>query len=157
VKGQTHKRVLEGHLQRELRRHPTEAETRLWHHLRRRQLRGCKFRRQHPFETFILDFVCLELGLVVELDGSQHLDSQRDSRRDQFLAEAGFTVMRFWNDSVLRDTEQVLEAIVNALDRRIALNHPHPSPPLEGEGDNSRNASNHPHPHPPLEGEGDEN
>jgi very-short-patch-repair endonuclease len=62
------------HFARKLRRDLTEAERRLWGHLRRRQLDGFKFRRQHPFGIYVCDFICLEARLIVELDGSQHLD-----------------------------------------------------------------------------------
>jgi very-short-patch-repair endonuclease len=123
VKGQTNSFVLEGRLQRTLRRNMTDAERLLWKRLRGCQIQGCKFRRQHPFNDFILDFVCLEAKLVVEVDGGQHNDSAKDALRDQALSNAGFRVMRFWNNQVLNAMEAVVEAIW------LELAKIHPSPP----------------------------
>jgi very-short-patch-repair endonuclease len=161
MRGQPHRGVLERKLQRQLRNAPTDAELRLWYHVRRRNLLGCKFRRQHPWEDYVLDFVCIERRVVIEVDGGQHAGSARDAQRDQRLQDAGFIVLRFWNDEVLTRTEDVLERILAALaGRGEQQNHPHPGPPLEGEGeqrDDSRRPSreNHPHPGPPFEGEGE--
>ena len=131
MKAQTAKDVLNSKLQRTLRCNATDAERKLWQGLCGRQLAGCKFRRQHPFERFIVDFVCLERKLVVEIDGSQHLDSiERDQTRDDSLAQAGFRTLRFWNNDVLSNTSTVLQVILDAL----GDTHPLPSPPLEGEG-----------------------
>ncbi len=129
MKGQTNSLVLNNKLQRALRRNPTDAEQALWKHLRGRQINGHKFRRQHPFGDFILDFVCLEAKLVIEIDGGQHMDSANDLARDKALIESGFQVLRFWNNQVLNEIDAVLAAIWNVL-----TPHPHPSPPLEGEG-----------------------
>jgi very-short-patch-repair endonuclease len=107
----------------------TEAEQMLWKQLRSRQINGHKFRRQHPFGDFILDFVCLEIKLVIEIDGSQHMESAKDQARDQSLAHAGFRVARFWNNQVLNELNSVVEAIWLMLEP-----HPHPNLPLEGEG-----------------------
>jgi very-short-patch-repair endonuclease len=91
---------------------------------------GFKFRRQHLFGKYILDFACLKAMLVVELDGGQHgLQERQDSIRTEYLRRAGFRVLRFWNDDVLHDTDAVAEAIWKEL-----MTHPHPNPPLEGEG-----------------------
>ena len=99
------------------RRHPTEAESTLWRHLRRRQLRGHRFRRQQPIGPYFADFICLQGRLIVELDGSQHLDNpEHDQRRDRYLKSQGFQVIRFTNDKVFTDMEAVLEAILNALE-----------------------------------------
>ena len=89
----------------------TDAENRLWQRLRGRQIAGFKFRRQHPFLDFVLDFVCLEMRLIVEVDGGQHQDSKRDGVRDQRLHESGFTVLRFWNNQVLQEIDAVVDAI----------------------------------------------
>ncbi len=134
MKGQTNHAILDGKLQRRLRKNMTDAETSLWHAINREQLEGCKFRRQHPFLDYVLDFVCLKRRLVVEVDGGQHLESRADGLRDKRLAEAGFRVLRFWNNDVLNNKEGVLEAIRAAL---LVQPHPHPNPPLEGEGVNS--------------------
>ena len=102
---------------RSLRTNATDAERILWRRLRRRQLAGFKFRRQHQVGLYICDFVCLEARLVVELDGSQHAENQAyDARRDHFLASAGFKVLRFWNNEVMARTEDVLETIYSSLD-----------------------------------------
>ena len=129
MKGQTNTFILNNKLQRALRRNLTDAEQLLWKRLRDRQFNGHKFRRQHPFGDFILDFVCLEARLVIEIDGGQHMDSEHDRTRDERLVQSGFQVMRFWNNQVLNELDSVLESIWNALEP-----HPHPSLPLQGEG-----------------------
>lgn len=100
---------------RQLRGRMTDAELRLWHGLRRKQVDGARFRRQHPIGCYIVDFVCLDQQLIVEVDGGQHLDSVRDVTRDQWLEAQGFRVLRFWNHDVLLRTREVLEAIWAAL------------------------------------------
>jgi very-short-patch-repair endonuclease len=126
MKGQTNRSIIDNALQRKLRSQMTDAEKRLWQRLRGRQMAGFKFRRQHPFMDFVLDFVCLETRLVVEVDGSQHQDNLRDRARDQRLHEAGFRVLRFWNNQVLEETDAVVEAIWAAL--RVESRDIHPSP-----------------------------
>ncbi len=100
---------------RELRHRLTDAESRVWWRIRSRQLAGFKFRRQHPVGPYIADFICLEAGLVIELDGGQHLDSASDARRDVWFERQGYRVLRFWNNEALVQTEAVLEAILKAL------------------------------------------
>src|SRR5262249_13892305 len=105
---------------RALRREQTDAESRLWQGLRARQIEHAKFRRQQPIGPFIADFCCLEHGLIVELDGSQHADADRarsDVRRTRFLAEHGYHVLRFWNGDVLKNTDAVVEQIATVLRR----------------------------------------
>jgi very-short-patch-repair endonuclease len=97
---------------RKLRSNMTDAEHRLWFHLRKRQLADLRFRRQHPIAGYIADFACLEARLVIELDGSQHLDSSSDAVREAAIRQAGFQILRFWNDDVLLRTQRVLEAIL---------------------------------------------
>jgi very-short-patch-repair endonuclease len=112
MKGQTNKAIYQGGLQRELRRNMTVAERKLWRLLRGRQMNGSKFRRQHPFEDYILDFVCLEEHLVVEVDGGQHQELiYEDDARTKLLEKAGFRVLRFWNHEVLQEFEAVSEKI----------------------------------------------
>ena len=130
-------------LARNLRNAPTQAEFLVWQKLRHKQIEGYRFRRQHPIGNFIVDFVCLEKSLVVEIDGGQHADSVSDHVRDARLQQKGFRVMRFWNSDVMGNLNGVLEAIWIALNERPA---PPPRPsPLEGEGDfavaNIRNGS----------------
>ncbi len=115
MKGQKNRSILTPALQKKLRTHMTDAETRLWQRLRARQNAGFKFRRQHPFLDFVLDFVCLERRLIVEVDGGQHQDCEADRARDRRLEEAGFFIMRFWNNQVLNDVQGVICAIELAL------------------------------------------
>lgn len=103
---------------RALRQASTTAEQLLWRHLRNRQLAGAKFRRQHPLGPYILDFVCLEHGLVVELDGGQHADLQAqayDQQRSAWLQQQGLRVLRFWNHEVVQQTNEVLARVLQAL------------------------------------------
>ncbi|MBI3919671.1 MAG: endonuclease domain-containing protein [Betaproteobacteria bacterium] len=116
MKGQTNKAILRPKLQRRLRKNMTDAEQRLWRSLQRKQMDGFKFRRQHPFGDYIIDFVCLTAMLAVEVDGGQHGERKlEDAARTECLERAGFRVLRFWNNEVLRDTEAVTEAIWSAL------------------------------------------
>lgn len=113
-------------LARNLRRKPTDAEHWLWQHLRLRQMAQFKFRRQHPIGQYIVDFICLEAGLIIEIDGGQHNEEKNnkaDVTRTQWLEKQGFTVLRFWNNEVLANITAVKETIWNVFD------HPHPSPP----------------------------
>jgi very-short-patch-repair endonuclease len=88
------------------------VEKLLWSRLRSKQLHGVKFRRQQPIENFIVDFVSFEKRIVIELDGGQHkMNKEKDNERDRFLAENGFTVLRFWDNDVSENLEGVLEAI----------------------------------------------
>ncbi len=98
-----------------MRRQMTDAEWALWEALRDRRLEGFKFRRQMPLHGFILDFVCLEARLIVEVDGAQHAESQGDQKRDAALAKQGFMTMRFWNDEVLQNADGVCLAILQEL------------------------------------------
>ncbi|WP_408952686.1 NAD+ synthase [Lysobacter sp. Hz 25] len=93
----------------------TDAERKLWFFLRNRVLMGCKFRRQHPIAPYVADFACLELGVIVEVDGGQHADRQADVVRSRCLRSHGYRVLRFWNNDVLTQTEAVLERIHAAL------------------------------------------
>jgi len=99
---------------RRLRRDQTEAEDCLWQWLRGSRLEGWKWRRQVPVGPFIVDFLCLEAALVVEVDGGVHAErAQRDARRDAHLRARGLTVLRFWNREVLADIDRVLRTILN--------------------------------------------
>jgi len=102
---------------RNLRHNQTDAETRLWWHLRNRNLAGFKFRRQHPVGPYITDFACLERMVIVELDGGQHAEQEEeDLVRSSFLEGEGFKVLRFWNHEVLTSIEAVLERILEVLE-----------------------------------------
>lgn len=97
---------------RNMRQAPTEAERLMWGALRSRRLDGLKFRRQVWIGAYIADFVCIEARLIVELDGSQHVEAGvYDSRRDTELANAGYRTLRFWNNDVTGNLVGVLDAI----------------------------------------------
>ena len=135
MEGQTNSRILEKKQLRALRNDATDAERQLWQHLRGRQLDNAKFRRQHPFGDYVLDFACLERKLAIELDGGQHASSREyDTVRSKNLEQAGFKVLRFWNHEVLEHASDVADAIYREL-LTCRQAHPHPGPPLEGEGD----------------------
>ncbi|MDB5621117.1 endonuclease domain-containing protein [Tardiphaga sp.] len=102
-------------LSRQLRANQTDAETKLWHRIRNRQVSGFKFVRQEPIGRYICDFVCREQCIVVEVDGGQHLESKRDEERDLYLTAQGYRVMRFWNNDVLSNIDGVLMVLDEAL------------------------------------------
>jgi len=108
---------------RNLRLNSTKAEARLWYRLRSRALNGHKFVRQEPIGPYIVDFVCREQRLVIEVDGGQHATDKRDAVRDQWLADHRYRVMRFWNNEILGNIDGVLEIIAAALP---AESPPHP-------------------------------
>ncbi|NWK73830.1 endonuclease domain-containing protein [Acinetobacter sp. SwsAc6] len=97
---------------RQLRSNSTDAENLMWQLLRAKRFMNLKFRRQHVIQSYIVDFYCHEIGLVIELDGSQHgLDDaiEYDAERTKFLEALGLTVVRYWNHDVLGQTDTVLE------------------------------------------------
>ena len=105
----------------------TDAEQRLWRHLRMHQMEGFKFRRQHPVDGYILDFACVELMLAIELDGGQHADAiEADGIRTQALNQAGWKVLRFWNNDVLANTEAVLLSIYSFIAESSPPSQPSP-------------------------------
>jgi very-short-patch-repair endonuclease len=115
---------------RALRRDETDAERLLWMMLRGRQVGGAKFRRQHQFGPFILNFFCAEHRLAIEVDGSQHFSDDgeaRDASRTAWLRRAEIRVLRFDNRQVLLETEGVLEAILRELGMDV-MPSPQPSP-----------------------------
>jgi len=118
------------HHSRHLRNNPTDVERLLWQHLRKKQMMGLKFRRQQPVDNYIVDFICLENKLIIEVDGGQHsLQKDGDGKRDAYLKKNGSKVLRFWNNEVLENMEGVLEKI-----RSHCLGHPplDPLPSREG-------------------------
>lgn len=111
---------------RQLRKNPSDAERLLWQKLRFWQVDGCKFRRQQCLGNFIVDFVCLEKRLIIEVDGGQHAEYlDYDAGRDAWLRKQGFVVLRFWNNDVLKNIGGVLEVIAKNLHNTPFLN---PSP-----------------------------
>jgi very-short-patch-repair endonuclease len=110
-----------------LRTRLTDAEQKLWQHIRSRQLMGFKFRRQAPIGKYIVDFVCFEQQLVVELDGGQHaVNLDYDRLRSEWLESQGFKVIRFWNHDVMSNIVGVKEVIA------LNLTTPHPDLPPQG-------------------------
>jgi very-short-patch-repair endonuclease len=125
------------HFAKHLRSASTDAECLLWRQLRNRHLSDFKFRRQRIIGPYIVDFVCLEKGLVVEIDGGQHAEQMKqDEIRTWFLQSQGFEVVRFWNNEVLENLEGVMETILSALRQA-----PHPNPLPKGEREKSRQLS----------------
>jgi very-short-patch-repair endonuclease len=112
---------------RNLRKRSTNAEKLLWKHLRSKQLEGLKFRRQQPSGNYVVDFVCFEKQIIIEVDGGQHsIEKGKDSKRDKWLGDQGFKVLRFWNNEVLGNINGVLEAL-----RMHCLSHPPLIPPIQ--------------------------
>src|SRR5215471_3024387 len=119
-----------------LRKKATEPKRILWRHLRNWNFAGYKFRRQHPFDDYVLDFYCPSAKLAIELDGGGHnyrAGQTRDRTRSQFLARHGATVLRFWNHQVRQELDSVVRAIWLALDER-QQDKPSPSSSPFGKG-----------------------
>ncbi len=96
----------------ELRREPTPAEQKLWAYLRGNKLNGVSFRRQHAIGNYIVDFCAIKQKLIIELDGSQHLEQEEyDLERTAYLESQGYKVVRFWNNDVINDINSVIRAI----------------------------------------------
>jgi very-short-patch-repair endonuclease len=115
-----------------LRKRASDTEQLLWRHLRAKRFGGLKFRRQQPIGTYIVDFVCFEQKIIVELDGGQHglpEEMNHDNKRDEWFEVQGYRVLRFWDNEVLKNTRGVLEVIW-----KHCLNHPplNPLPSREG-------------------------
>jgi very-short-patch-repair endonuclease len=127
------------HRARSLRRRPTDAEQKIWRVLRSMKPLGIHFRRQAPIGSYVADFAWLAGKLVVELDGGQHAESQReyDERRSAWLSSQGYRVLRFWNHDALQTPEVVGEAILAA----ARASAPPPTPPHKGEGSRASQAA----------------
>ncbi len=102
---------------RNLRKNLTDAEQKLWQKLRNKQINDHKFRRQFVLGNYIVDFICLDKRLIVEVDGGQHMDNvDYDSQRDEWLKSQNFKVLRFWNNQVFNEIDSVLAVIVKNLE-----------------------------------------
>jgi very-short-patch-repair endonuclease len=101
-----------------MRKDATTAENLLWQAIRNNQLGGLKFKRQLPILDYIVDFVCLRVRLIVELDGGQHADSIADKMRDERLCQAGFKTLRFWNDEIIGNLDGVCSQILYEWSKR---------------------------------------
>ena len=105
---------------KKLRQNQTDPEGLLWYYLRNKQLGGYKFRRQQPIDKYIVDFVCFEKNLIIELDGSQHNEEnniQYDKIRDNFLNNLGFKVLRFYNNEIFTNCFNILDFVLHKLTR----------------------------------------
>ena len=117
-----------------LRRDRTEAEDRLWQVVRNRQLGGYKFRFQASLYPYVVDLICIEARLIVELDGGQHSEA-KDARRTVFLESSGYRILRFWNSDVIENIDGVADtllAVLAAVSKKKTLTQP--SPAKAGEG-----------------------
>lgn len=100
----------------ELRREPTPAEAQLWKYLRSRTLHGTHFRRQYAIDKYIVDFCAPRTKLIIEVDGSQHVDQREyDLERTEFLKSKGYRVLRFWNNDILNNIQGVMSVILQAI------------------------------------------
>ena len=120
-----------------LRNNATDAERALWKLLRGDAINGLRFRRQLPIGTYIVDFVCFEARVIVEVDGGQHIGSGQDAQRDAWLKSEGFAVLRFWNNDVLQNIEGVRQVISEGTKLALASRYPFSGhdvllPPLDG-------------------------
>jgi very-short-patch-repair endonuclease len=124
-----------------LRQNMTDAERKLWSHVRNRQLLGFKFVRQKPVGPFIADFACREADLIIELDGGHHSESSKDLERTEELLQHGYSVLRFWNNDVLTNIDGVLAALAEHLQKApspgLGFAKPDLSPTGRGEERNS--------------------
>ncbi|MEW6109825.1 MAG: endonuclease domain-containing protein [Nitrospirota bacterium] len=101
-------------LAKNLRRQSTDTEQALWKYLRAKRMDGLKFKRQQPIGDYIVDFVCFERKIIIELDGGQHSQPEhmkRDKERNRWLESQGYEILRFWDNEVLKNTRGVLEVI----------------------------------------------
>ena len=107
---------------RQLRKHQTDAEKLLWHHLRSRQVINLKFRRQQPIANYIVDFVNFDQKIIIELDGSQHLTAaglEKDAQRTKFLTDQGFKVLRFLDNDLLTNLEGVITRVLESIKKPV--------------------------------------
>ena len=120
-----------------LRRNHTDAERLLWFRLRDRRLEGLKFKRQMPIHSYVADFCCSEAKLIIELDGGQHnVGKEADAVRTKKLEALGYLVLRFWNNDVIDNIDDVLESIVSTA-KQHSPEPPHPIPLPTGERENT--------------------
>ncbi|WMT89630.1 endonuclease domain-containing protein [Pelagibacterium sp. H642] len=124
-----------------LRGRMTDAEHKLWYHLRNRKFYGFKFVRQAPVGPYIADFSCREADLIVEVDGGQHAKSAHDAHRDTVFAEHGYAVLRFWNNDVLANIEGVLITLAHHLEKAPSPGLRYAKPDLSPKGEVKRRPS----------------
>ena len=124
------KELIKNHV-RELRQNTTDSEKYLWFLIRAKRLNGYKFRRQHLVYPYIVDFICLQKKLIIELDGGQHAEQHKyDEKRTAFLESKGYKVLRFWNNEVIENTEAVVNDNFKLFKKgSLKPSSPQPSPP----------------------------
>jgi very-short-patch-repair endonuclease len=120
------------HTARTLRKRQTDAEELLWRHLRSKQMEGLRFKRQQPIGDYVVDFICLEKSLLIEVDGGQHADNREDEEIDAWLTSEAFKVLRFWNNEVLTDPEGVSGVIRESCSNHPPFISPSPNPSPQG-------------------------
>jgi len=99
-----------------LRKRSTEAEITIWQKIRSKQLNGHKFKRQQPIGNYIVDFVCFDRKLIIEIDGGQHaIEKEKDQQRELWLQSEGFAILRFWNTEIFENIDGVLASIMEKL------------------------------------------
>lgn len=104
-----------------MRKTSTLAENMLWQAIRGGKLEGFKFRRQVPLHNYILDFICFDAKLIIEVDGAQHAESDADSKRDAFFRGEGFVTLRFWNDEIEKNLDFVCLCVLDCLRGRMSV------------------------------------
>jgi len=122
---------------RGLRSNMTDAEYKMWHALRRDQLHGLHFRRQHPVGPYTLDFYCSSIRLAIEVDGGQHAEQTKlaDDRRTRWLSDRAIVVVRYWNHDVLTNLQGVITDLIKRVASRAQALTPSLTLPLSGGGD----------------------
>ena len=126
---------------RQLRKNMTDSERVLWSRLRSKQLLGVQFYRQKPIGEYIVDFYAPKTKLVVEVDGSQHLEreqAEKDGYRDKYLSTVGLNVLRFNSREVIEETDAVVEVIYRTIEERLNWEIPLDPPLGKGEGESIR-------------------
>jgi very-short-patch-repair endonuclease len=137
-----------------LRKHQTDAEQKLWFHLRGKRFSDVKFKRQKPIGSYVVDFVATNEKLIIELDGGQHQERMAyDQERTNYLESCGYRVLRFWNNECLTEIDTVLDRIWLSLFPNVPSPAPSGHPlPQAGEGKDARLSSSNSFHH--LQGNG---
>ena len=116
---------------RKLRKNQTPQEQILWNILRNRQVLGYKFRRQYPIGNYVVDFVCKENKMIIEIDGGQHNTPEgilADENRTKYLQSVGYKILRFWNNEIDNNIEGVYQKIIEQIENIKTTPHPNPLP-----------------------------
>ncbi len=120
---------------RQLRKNMTPQERKLWYIIRNRQFYGYRFRRQFPIGQYIVDFICREKKIIIEIDGGQHNEIKNilyDNKRTEYLISEGYKVLRFWNNDIDKNIDGVYEKLKEVFEIGENITPPKPSPSREG-------------------------